>query len=210
MPRKVHSFHFIYKTTNLINEKFYIGMHSTSNLEDGYLGSGRILRRSIKKYGIENFQREILEYCKNRDELCKREKELVGEIQINDSNCMNISHGGSGGIQNEEHKKKFSANSWNSFWKKYHSDENVKNEHLKKLKKIGFQPGQRGYDWNGKKHKEETKIKIGLINSILQKGEGNSQFGSKWVNNGIEIKKIKSSEIENYILSGWKLGRKIK
>jgi hypothetical protein len=50
---KSKKFHFIYKTTNLLNNKFYIGMHSTSNLKDGYLGSGTHLRYAIRKYGIQ-------------------------------------------------------------------------------------------------------------------------------------------------------------
>ena len=51
----------IYKTTNLINDKFYVGQHYTS-ANDGYLGSGKILLNAIKKYGKENFNREILEF----------------------------------------------------------------------------------------------------------------------------------------------------
>lgn len=52
----------IYKTTNLINGKIYVGQHKTS-ANDGYLGSGKLITRSIKKYGKENFIRETLEYC---------------------------------------------------------------------------------------------------------------------------------------------------
>lgn len=62
-------------------------------------------------------------------------------------------------------------------------------------------------DWTGRKHTEETKRKIGEKNSINQKGENNNQFGTCWITNGKENKKIKK---ENIIPDGWKLGRKIK
>ena len=55
MSKNKIKYHFLYKTTNLINNKYYYGMHSTYKLDDGYLGSGKRLRYSIRKYGKENF-----------------------------------------------------------------------------------------------------------------------------------------------------------
>ncbi len=60
--------------------------------------------------------------------------------------------------------------------------------------------------WWGRKHKEETKRKIGLINSKKQRGKNNSQFGTIWITNGKENKKIKKEEV---IPEGWYKGRKI-
>ena len=103
---KAKKYHFIYKTTNLLNGKYYVGMHSTSNLKDGYLGSGKRLRYSIRKYGESNFKLEILEFLSTREELVRREKELVNEDLIKDFSCMNLKLGGSGGFCSEEHARK--------------------------------------------------------------------------------------------------------
>ena len=101
MPRKEKKFHFIYKTTNLLSGKYYIGMHSTDSLEDGYLGSGKRLRYSINKHGAENHVREILEFVDSREELKKREKEIVSLDEIAKENCMNLTVGGGGGFTKE-------------------------------------------------------------------------------------------------------------
>jgi hypothetical protein len=62
-------FNFIYITTNLINGKQYIGDHSTNNLNDNYLGSGRpYLKRALSEYGKENFKREIIEFFDTKEE----------------------------------------------------------------------------------------------------------------------------------------------
>ena len=63
------TFNYIYKITNKINGKIYIGKHSTDNLNDGYIGSGVVLKQAIKKYGVENFTKEIIEFCDKEVEL---------------------------------------------------------------------------------------------------------------------------------------------
>jgi len=92
--RKEKQYHFIYKTTNLLSGRYYIGMHSSDSLTDGYLGSGTYLRRAINKHGKENFEREILEFCKTREELKSRENEIVTLNEIAKVNCMNLRVGG--------------------------------------------------------------------------------------------------------------------
>jgi hypothetical protein len=61
----------IYKTTNLLNNKIYIGQDKFNNPK--YLGSGKLLNISIKKHGIQNFKKEILEECNSKKELNERE-----------------------------------------------------------------------------------------------------------------------------------------
>ena len=185
-------------------------MHSTSNLEDGYIGSGKRLWYSIKKYGRENFKIEILEFVENRSSLKLREKELVNESLLLDPLCMNLQLGGGGGFANEDHMKKAQSKGGSSTFRllnERHLDK-LKNDSEYKLKyseslSISFSGEKNGF--YGKSHKQETRDKIGESVKISQKGEKNSQFGSCWITNEIENKKIKK---ESLIPNGWKLGRK--
>ena len=94
---------FIYKTTNLVNGKIYIGQHCGTN--PAYLGSGKLLKAAIKKYGQENFKREILEYCDNVDHMNEREIIWIARYDsINPLIGYNLARGG-GGLTEESIKK---------------------------------------------------------------------------------------------------------
>ena len=87
--------HFlVYKITNLINSKYYIGVHKTKNPEDGYMGSGKLITRAVGKYGVENFKKEILFDYNTAEEMFDKEKELVTEKVVKDRNCYNVKLGG--------------------------------------------------------------------------------------------------------------------
>lgn len=92
------TYHFIYKTTNLINGRYYYGVHSTKMLDDDYLGSGTILTAAIKKYGRKNFKREILALFDERSEAFKAEADLVDQKMLTDIKCYNIKTGGLDGF----------------------------------------------------------------------------------------------------------------
>ena len=210
MPRKQKKYHFIYKTTNLLNEKFYVGMHSTDNLEDGYTGSGKILNYSIRKYGVENHQVEILEFLSSREELKKREAEVVNEELLANPLCMNLKFGGDGGgkIWNAAHAEAFhSAGALAS--NKLRAGKPSSDFHKEQTSKgVKEAYAKNGSHWLGKHQSEEHRRKIGEKNSNLQKGEGNSQFGTCWVCKGSEVKKIKREDLQFWISQGWKNGRK--
>ena len=214
MPRKKPDIFYIYKTTNLINNKFYIGKHCTTKLENDYLGSGKRLRYSIRKYGKENFKKEILEFCENQEVLAEREKEIVNQEMLNNSLCMNLMIGGRGGyaynnITKEQHSNFSKLGGINSAKirkenpeidkkVKFASSKSLKERH--KLKQINY------VTWpKGKRHKEETKLKMSQSSKGIGRGNSNSQYGTMWITNGIENKKIKNTDI---IPNGYYKGRK--
>ncbi len=84
----------LYKTICLENGKIYIGAHSCKDLEDGYLGSGSLIKTAIKKYGKEKFKREILEFYKSEVEMYEREKQFITEEFVKLSDNYNLSPGG--------------------------------------------------------------------------------------------------------------------
>jgi hypothetical protein len=136
--KKIHNYYFIYKIINVLDNKFYIGIHQTNDLDDGYFGSGLLIKRSIKKHGKNNFKREIIEFCSNYEDLKSLEKKIItlDFIQENKGVCYNIQVGGSGGDNLSNHP-------------------NIKEIGEKIRKKALGRPGNR--NWS---HTEEAKISI--------------------------------------------------
>jgi hypothetical protein len=91
-------FYTFYKTINLINTKHYYGAHKTCDLDDGYLGSGKAIKAAIKKYGKENFKKEILHHFNCEFDMYSYEKYFIDESVVNDKMTYNETLGGRGGF----------------------------------------------------------------------------------------------------------------
>ena len=215
MARKQKTIHYIYKTTCNVTGRWYIGMHSTNNLEDGYMGSGTILRHSIRKYGPENHIKEILEYLPSREELILREREIVNKELISDGKCMNLKEGGYGGFISEEHMKKCSKAGNEAKSYKLKNDEEFKRIYstkvsliLKQKYKNGEKENPNKGHWIGKKHSDESKTLISEKMKGIGVGENNSQYGTCWITKDGTNKKIKKEEFDSYLNEGWLKGRK--
>lgn len=212
MPRKQKKYYYIYRTTCLVTNKYYIGMHATDNLEDQYLGSGKRLWYSLNKYGRDNHVLEILEYCDCMSSLKDREACLVTKELLKDPLCMNLALGGGGGWYNKETQLKCSKAGGNATVSSRKKNTDLQREHIERFSKMVKNNHSNGKYSNvsrfkGKSHSEETKEKIGSSNSTKQKGSANSQYGTCWITDGRENKKIYKGCL---IPKGWRLGRKIK
>jgi len=205
MSRKQKKYHFIYKTINILTGRYYIGMHSTDNLEDRYLGSGTRLSYSINKYGVENHTREILEFCNNREELKSRELEIVNLNEIGKKECLNMIPGGNvipteNLIQGGKTTSKRYSKQIRSEWGRKGGKRNIE------LHGCPFNDTNR-FNSTGRKHSPDTIKKMKESKKDYGIGKNNSQFGTCWITNGIENKKIKK---EIPIPANWKRGRTLK
>ena len=90
-------FHTVYQTTNLINNKIYVGAHSTDDLTDDYCGSGTNINRAIEKYGRSSFKKDVLYIFETPEEMFSKEKEIVTPDFLKRSDVYNIVEGGYGG-----------------------------------------------------------------------------------------------------------------
>lgn len=88
--------HIVYKVTSLLDGRYYIGVRKTNIEFDGYLGSGILIGRLVKKYGKENFTRKTLFEFDNSTDAFNKEKELLKE-HLHNPLCVNIASGGQGG-----------------------------------------------------------------------------------------------------------------
>jgi hypothetical protein len=205
-------FYTIYKITNKINEKYYIGKHQTKNLDDGYMGSGKILIAAIKKYGLENFTKEILHILATEKEMNQKEKELV----IVSEETYNLCEGGKGGFSYLNKNKLNGGIRFSDKKQKISSGRlgGIKTASLPNAYEISIKgvktKRNNGFDfrtWLGKKHTLETIEKMKVSSKGKHVGENNSQYGTCWITNGVENKKIKKEDIDNFLSLGYYKGR---
>jgi group I intron endonuclease len=206
-------FYLIYKITNNINNKIYIGSHKTKEVNDGYMGSGKRLIQSIKKYGIENFSKEILFSYDNSKDMYTKEAELVNEEFVKDNNTYNLKVGGFGGFDYINSKKlnnksnqcskagKAASINGKGFKGRTHTPEVKK--HLSEVL-TGRPP-----TFLGRVHSIETKQLMREKHLGLGSGEKNSQFGTCWITDGTHNKKIKKEQLDKYLNLGYNKGRKL-
>lgn len=90
-------FYIVYKITNLINNKIYIGSHKTNDLNDNYMGSGKLIKQAVEKYGFNNFKKEILFIYNNPKQMYLKEAEIVDEEFLKRTDVYNLVPGGHGG-----------------------------------------------------------------------------------------------------------------
>jgi len=225
-----NTYHFTYQTKNLINGKTYVGVHSTDNLQDGYIGSGKILKQAVKKYGKLNFVCTPLSFFDTKKEAYEEEKFLVDEIWVNESSNYNQCLGGEGGIKyqvptgqdhhcygktlSEEHKRKVSESlkGYDAPWKKLpKSDKSNKKRSESCTHKVKVYQ----YDLNGNfvmehesvtacaKHHGLDKRYITNVLGGRKKSYKGFQFTRKFTKNIDPYKRKDSlSPIEQYDLDG--------
>ena len=173
---------YIYLTTNEVNGKMYIGM--TTREDKNYLGSGKNLKRAIKKYGKENFTTKILEECSTFEELCEREEYWINHLNAKDNpNFYNIIDGGMGG--NSESLKEY----WSNMSKEERKKCRNWNPHFRRNPPVGEKNPMWGKStseyvkeaWNNRTEKERKKIAEKVsetrINLGSAKGENNPMYG---------------------------------
>ena len=154
-------YYTIYKITNKVNSKFYIGMHKTTNLDDGYMGSGKMLKRAIEKHGIENFTKEILHIFDNEEDMKNKEKDLVVLSEMS----YNLCEGGKGGWSfvnrnNLNLSGKIAAHSPDAKEKRSLTMKNIMLQDDDRRKFLSNWSKENGNGMLGKTHSEETKKKM--------------------------------------------------
>lgn len=215
-------FYTVYKITNNVNGKFYIGIHRTKNINDKYMGSGKYIKRAIKKYGIENFSKHIIAVFDNPDDMCELEMVLVDEAFVNNPKTYNLTVGGTDPLDfvNSSGKNLYGLNGdlthgqqnlkSGDYWKQQMLKQGTWDAHLKHLSNIIKKRYEDGFvslfTTNNPQHTEEGRNahKQALAKIKHQQGVTNSQYGSMWITNGTENKKIKK---ESLIPEGWNKGR---
>ena len=225
MIPEIKMYYTVYKVTNNINGKFYIGIHKTKDINDDYMGSGKYLKRSQEKHGIGNFTKDILFTYDNPEEMYAKEAEIVNEEFIAEENTYNLKVGGSGGF---DYAKRAQQRLWQENGQWAH-DYRARMSAIMKLQwqdddrrarmsaqmqlqwqdddyrarmsaMIGHTPGEF-------KHSDEAKLKMSAANKGKGIGCDNSQSGTCWITNELESKRIKKGAD---VPIGWRLGRAIK
>lgn len=177
------AFGYIYMTTNLVNGKKYIGQKASPVFVKSYKGSGTLICKAFKKYGLENFETKVLEWCSNQEELDKSERRFIEQYDaVNSEDFYNLASGGSFGNARKGSK--------------------MSEEGKAKIAKATAGENNPMY---GKHHTKESCEMMAKHHADF-KGENSPSYKRICINNGNKVKYVNSEELSDYLSKGWRLG----
>lgn len=196
-------YYIIYKTLNVLSGQYYIGCHQTLNLHDGYLGSGKYLRRAVKKYGKENFKFEILHTARSKEEMFALERSMVTEELVNDPLSYNLKLGGSGG----------NPGIVGAFKGKKHSAETKEKQRQASLAQVTTDDKRRKLSENNAMRNNleiRKKVAMSLTGRVCStehcKKVAEANLGKILINNGTVAKRIPKDDLVKYENTEWSKG----
>ena len=222
-------YYTIYKITNQIDGKIYIGSHKTKDLDDGYMGSGKYLRHAQEKYGIEKFTKEILFVFDTPELMYAKEAEIVNEDFLATENTYNLKIGGFGGwdyinqnelqgfkdkkvaIRGRELANEVLRAKYGEDWRKI-IQSNITEEDKRRSIEKGLQTKrnngyiQTTFHLNTEEVILKKKAKFKEIEH--QKGSKNSNYGKMWIHSETENRSMCIPK-DDTIPDGWVRGRKM-
>lgn len=213
--------YLIYEIRHTASNRIYIGKHQTNNVDDGYMGSGKLLRRAIAKYGGAAFTKTILFDCPTEEAMEAKEREMVTKEFCDRPDTFNLCEGGRGGWsylnRNGTNNKGGSRGVAKSSAlrqkgsKEMHRllkcDDEFRDEFGKKVSrglKQYFTSNQSV--WVGRQHSQETKHKMSAAKQGTNIGPKNPSYGTMWITNGASNRRILKTD---RVPDGWHKGRVI-
>jgi len=201
----------IYLTTNTINNKIYVGQHTGNNLD--YLGSGKYVKRALKKYGSENFKRETLQECTTQNELDAAEIHWIKTLNSTNKEVgYNLELGGRGGVPSEETKAKMSIAQKGTFKSnktkaKMSKSSKGRPKTIEARRNMGL--ARRNISDVTRRKLSDYAKKRTYSDDTIDKMRIASK-GKRWICKDDVAIRIKGDEVQPYLNNGWTYGRKKK
>lgn len=217
-------FYYLYEIRNNLNGKIYVGVHKTRDMNDGYMGSGKVIRSAIAKHGIENFTKVVLETFENAEAMYAKEKEVVTDEFLLREDTYNLRRGGLGGW---DYVTKHKINLLSERFREYVDSGRAAQSLIRAQKFITFEKrSETSKKIFLKKDKKQREAQLQMFAEQAklpeaierrknrfkeighQQGEKHSQFGTCWIYHElIGSKKCRKELLPEYIEQGWFKGR---
>lgn len=133
--------YIVYEIKNNITGRKYVGAHETSDLNDGYMGSGASIQKAIKKHGVENFTKTVLGEFDTREAMYEYERSVVTEDFVAQGSTYNQKVGGVGGwdhvLADTESKSKGGKTASATYWERFYREKELDTEWYRTQKNKG-------------------------------------------------------------------------
>lgn len=217
---------YIYKTTNIINQKIYIGQHKASEFKgQSYLGSGCLFRQAVNKYGKQNFFVELIDTAESREELDKKEQYWISYYNSRDKEIgYNQAPGGSvgnTGCKQSEHQKMVVREYMQTHPRTDACKKAMSVAAKRRCARTGYTVNQtgkifvtkNGYNTVIYPEKLQEYLDAGYTRGRKMSDDGRQRYKERYANGiyihkGAIIKNVLKTDLDMWLHDGWSVGRK--